>query len=166
MGTKKPAETPEELQERSEAIKKKLENRKLHKGKSSLTNSERKKVRKEKLEKKQLVKAKKAAAITENLTTVKEEKVKPEPDQEENSGKPVYNKEGKLLFSKVTIEGEKKKKGELEWLLKEGLAGNWSHVTDFDFLRCFMTLRSYIDASSIQVQSQSILKEKSTNLSK
>lgn len=118
MGDKKPAETPEELQERSETIKHKLENRKLHKksNKAGGTKSERKKQKLEKLKKKQLKKAKVDAVKNEilkqerGMNGVKNEQVKEDPGGQKN-GKPVYNKEGKLFFSKVTIDGEKKKKG-------------------------------------------------------
>ncbi len=125
LGDKKPAETPEELEDRAATIKQKLENRKLQKktNKPSATKKERKKLKLEKLKKKNLIKSKRDAVKNEilkqerGMNGVKKEGVKGDPDGEEN-GKPIYNKEGKLFFSKVTIDGEKKKKGMSDFWLK------------------------------------------------
>lgn len=116
MGDNKPAETVEDMQERADVIKQKFEQRKLTKKSSNKT--ERRKLRQEKLLKKQQTMNRKKAMTNELLKQEragKKVKVKQDPDkeqlQEESKKSAVYNKEGKLFFSKIQIEGEKKKKG-------------------------------------------------------
>lgn len=103
------AETAEDLQERANTIKKKFEQRKATK---QNTNSERKKLRREKLLKKQQTQNRKKAMTTELLKqerSAEKLRIKDDPDQEQPKAN-IYNKEGKLFFSKVQIDGEKKKK--------------------------------------------------------
>lgn len=118
MGDNIPAETVEEMQERSDVIKQKFEQRKLTK--KSSNKSERRKVRQEKLLKKQQTMNRKKAMTNELLKQEragKKVKVKEDPDNDpdqkdsKKAAGAVYNKEGKLFFSKIQIEGEKKKKG-------------------------------------------------------
>ncbi|CAO1398884.1 unnamed protein product [Diamesa hyperborea] len=123
MGANKPAETAEELQERADVIKQKLENRKMHKKTSNVTKSDRRKLKLEKVVKKQQIQNRRNAMKNEILKqergnkTDKKDKlkvktegkveVKEDPDK---TAAPVYNQEGKLFFNKVKIDGEKKKK--------------------------------------------------------
>lgn len=114
MGDNKPAETVEDMQERADVIKQKFEQRKLTK--KSSNKSERRKLRQEKLLKKQQTLNRKKAMTNELLKQEragKKIKVKEDPDQEQkpdSKKSAVYNAEGKLFFSKIQIEGEKKKK--------------------------------------------------------
>jgi Surfeit locus protein 6 len=115
MGDNVPAETVEEMQERSETIKQKFEQRKLTK--KSSNKSDRRKLRQEKLLKKQQTLNRKKTMTNELLKQEragKKVKVKEDPDteqaQQESKKSAVYNKEGKLFFSKIHIDGEKKKK--------------------------------------------------------
>lgn len=108
-GDSVPAETVEELQERAEIVKKKFEQRKATK--KSL--SHRKKDKKDKVLKKQQIQNRRKTMTNEILKheRVKKPEVKDDPDKDDQSKKSnVYNKEGKLFFSKVQIDGEKKKK--------------------------------------------------------
>lgn len=109
VGSKASAETIEELEERHETIKQKFEQRKATK-KNSNTKSERKKLRQEKLMRKQKIISRKKTITNELIKqehSAKKVVVKSEPKQESA----IYNKDSKLFFSKVQIDGEKKKKG-------------------------------------------------------
>lgn len=113
-GENRPAETVAELQERTETIKKKFEQRKATR-KSSNTKSERKKLKQEKLANKQKILNRKKTLANELLKQergAQNVKVKEDPDKEavQKKAAAVYNKEGKLFFSKIQIDGEKKKK--------------------------------------------------------
>lgn len=113
LENKNKAETAEDLQERADVVKQKFEQRKATKN-STNTKSERKKIKREKLLKKQQTINRKKAMSSELLKQekgVEKLKIKPDPDQEQRlKNTTVYNKEGKLFFSKVQIDGEKKKK--------------------------------------------------------
>lgn len=113
LENKNKAETAEDLQERADVVKQKFEQRKATKN-STNTKSERKKIKREKLLKKQQTFNRKKAMSSELLKQekgVEKLKIKPDPDQEQRlKNTTVYNKEGKLFFSKVQIDGEKKKK--------------------------------------------------------
>lgn len=115
MGDNKPAETVEDMQERADVIKQKFEQRKLTK--KSSNKSDRRKLRQEKLLKKQQTLNRKKAMTNELLKQERVgKKVKVKEDPEDQEQKPeikkssVYNPEGKLFFSKIQVEGEKKKK--------------------------------------------------------
>lgn len=123
IGNNVPAETSEELQERSEVIKRKLEKRKAGKKSNTVTKSERRKLKQEKLQKKQQVLNRRKTLNNEILKQergVKAEKVKIKNDPDKTAttngdippASKVYNKEGKLFFSKIKIDGEKKKVGQ------------------------------------------------------
>lgn len=107
-----PAETAEELQERADVVKKKLEQRKATKKANTLTKADRKKLKLEKLEKLQKMQNLKKVMTNELMKQdqlAKDRKVKQDPDPTVSSTK-VFNKEGKLFFSKVEMEQGKKKK--------------------------------------------------------
>lgn len=107
-GEKEPVETAEELQERMQVIKKKMEQRKSTKS-NPVTKADRRRIKQEKLQKRQKIQTLTDKIATERAKVPKsDKKVKPDPDQ--SSQPKVYNKEGKLLFSKVQIEGEGKKR--------------------------------------------------------
>lgn len=110
LGAARPAETVSELQERADVIKKKFEQRKATR--INTNKSERRKMRQEKLLNKQKILSRRKTITNELVkqerATLKVEiKQDPEKDSKQES---VYNKEGKLFFSKVQIDGEKKKK--------------------------------------------------------
>lgn len=109
-GSNVPAETPSELKERTEIIKQKLEQRKATRVGNS--KADRKKARQEKLLKKQKMVNRKQTVLNELIKQEKSSKklqIKEDPDKSQSSAA-IYNKEGKMFFSKVQIEGEKKKK--------------------------------------------------------
>lgn len=109
-GTASPAETVSELQERADVIKKKFEQRKATR--KNTNKSERRKLRQEKLLNKQKVLNRKKIMTNELLKQERATlKVEIKQDPENNSKlEKIYNKEGKMFFSKVQIDGEKKKK--------------------------------------------------------
>lgn len=126
MPSKKPrlsnsetAHTAEELEEKVNKMKRKVEireNLKKKKGSSkpkALTKTERRRIKAEKLQKLQKIQSIKnvMANGTIKKNTKVEKKIKEDP--EEQNGTTVkdktFNKEGKIIFSKVQIEGEKKK---------------------------------------------------------
>jgi hypothetical protein len=114
MGDNIPAETVEDMQERADVIKQKFEQRKLTKKSSNKT--ERRKAKQEKLLKKQQTMNRKKAMTNELLKQERagnKQKIKEDPDKDQENKKSatVYNKEGKLLFTKIQIDGEKKKRG-------------------------------------------------------
>lgn len=109
-GESAPAETVEELNIRADIVKRKFEQKKATR--KSVPKSERKKLKLEKLQKKQnLFNRKKAIAneIVKQETATKAV-IKDDPDQMSQPKSSVFNKEGKLFFSKMKIDGEKKKK--------------------------------------------------------
>lgn len=109
-GTTAPAETVSELQERADVIKKKFEQRKATR--KNTNKSERKKMRQEKLLSKQKMLNRKKIMTNELLKQERASQkvqIKQDPDKESKPEK-IYNKEGKMFFSKVQIDGEKKKK--------------------------------------------------------
>lgn len=112
MGENEPAETVEELQERMEVIKQKIEQRKATRKVNPVTKADRRRIKEEKHQKRQKIQNLKNMMASERAKVPKaEKKVKPDPGQPAATSQPkVYNKEGKLLFSKVQIEGEGKKK--------------------------------------------------------
>lgn len=103
-------ESEKDLLERAEIIKQKFEQRKLTKK----SNTDRKKLKIEKLNKKMKVQNRKKIMTNEILKQERASQkvtVKEDPDKAEKvNGSAVYNKEGKMFFSKIQIEGEKKKK--------------------------------------------------------
>jgi hypothetical protein len=111
-----PALTAEELEERANKMKRKVEIRENLKKKKSKpktsTKAERKKVKEEKLQKLQKLKNLKNVMVNETMkkNPKAEKKIKEDPDPQTNgTAEKVFNKEGKIIFSKVQIEGEKKK---------------------------------------------------------
>lgn len=105
-----PTET--DLEELSEAVKQKFDQRKATKQNGN-SKSERKKAKQEKLLKKQkLVNLKQTMAneLKKQDSSSKKIKVKNDPDKVQTNSNTVYNKEGKIFFSKIQIEGEKKRK--------------------------------------------------------
>jgi hypothetical protein len=111
-----PAESAEELQERAELVKKKLEQRKANKKSNPVAKSERKRLKLEKLEKIQKLKGFKKILVKQTVVAHQESESKVKQDPDVSTAK-VFNKEGKLFFSKVETEGEsgkskKKKKGQ------------------------------------------------------
>lgn len=108
MGENEPAETAEELQERMDVIKQKMDQRKVTKS-NPVTKADRRRIKQEKLQKRQKIQNLTNKIATDRSKVPKaEKKVKLDPDK--SSQPKVYNKEGKLLFSKVQIEGENKKR--------------------------------------------------------
>ncbi|KAG5682441.1 hypothetical protein PVAND_011793 [Polypedilum vanderplanki] len=112
-----PAESIDELQEREKIVKNKLEQRKATKGKSknALTKADRRRMKLEKLEKVQKMQSLKKIMTNEVLKqdqVAKDRKVNHGDEIQKNNEKKskVFNKEGKLFFSKVEIEGEVKNK--------------------------------------------------------
>ncbi|XP_070500355.1 surfeit locus protein 6 homolog [Chironomus tepperi] len=110
-----PALTAEELEEKANKMKRKVEIRENLKKKKTKpktsTKAERKKAKEEKFLKLQKMQNLKNVMANETMKkNPKEKKIKPDPDQETNgTAEKVFNKEGKIIFSKVQIEGEKKK---------------------------------------------------------
>lgn len=108
-----PAETVTELQERADVIKKKFEQRKATR--KNTNKSERQKLRQQKLLNKQKAMNRQKMLSNEMQKQergVKKVQVKEDPDKKDDKqqSQKVYNAEGKLFFSKVLIDGEKKKK--------------------------------------------------------
>lgn len=115
MGENEPAETAEELQERTDVIKRKLEQRRATKksNKNPLTKADRKRIREENQKTRQRMQSLKKVMNNEMMKhdkISKQRKIKEDPDKPNKSTSKVYNKEGKLFFSKVQIEGEENKK--------------------------------------------------------
>ena len=111
-GSSIPKETPSDLQERVDVIRQKLDQRKATKKGSGNSKSERKKAKQEKILKKQKIMDRRQAVTNELIKQEKASKkvqVKQDPDKLQKSSA-IYNKEGKMFFSKIQIEGEKKKK--------------------------------------------------------
>lgn len=109
-GSSVPAETESDLQERADVIKQKFDQRKATK-KSGNSKSERKKMKQEKLLKKQKLMNRKQTLTNELIKQEKSKKVKVKEDPDKmQSSAAIYNKEGKMFFSKIQIEGEKKRK--------------------------------------------------------
>jgi hypothetical protein len=108
---KEPAETAEELHERAELVKKKLEQRKATKKSSNaLTKVDRKRIKREKLQKAQKMQSLKkvvTSGMMKQHQDAKDRKIKQNPDELVPSK--VFNKEGKLFFSKMKLDGENKK---------------------------------------------------------
>lgn len=101
------AETASDLKERAEVIKQKFDQRKVTRSGNSKT--ERRKLKQEKMLKKQKMLNRKQIVTNEIIKQERVSKkvhVKEDPDKQSA----VYNKEGKLFFSKIKIEGEKKRK--------------------------------------------------------
>lgn len=103
------SETNEDLQERMEVIKQKNVQRKATRKSNPVTKADRRRIKVEKLQKRQKIQNLKDMITTERATVPKGDK-KPDPEKLAKSQPKVYNKEGKLLFSKVQIEGEDKKR--------------------------------------------------------
>lgn len=90
-------------------IKQKMQQRKATRKSNPLTKADRRRMKEEKVQKRQKIQNLTNMMATERAKVPKaEKKVKVDPD--ESTQPKVYNKEGKLLFSKVQIEGEDKKK--------------------------------------------------------
>lgn len=97
-----------------DVIKQKIVQRKATK--HALTKSDRKRMKDELIQKRQKLQQLKNMVANERMSSEKKVKLKSDPDASAASQKKIYNKEGKLFFSKVEIEGEgkmkkKKKKG-------------------------------------------------------
>lgn len=105
----KDKETPEEIEERMDVIKQKIVQRKATKHKNPLsTKADRKRAKEELNQKRQKLKQIKNMVVNERIIKSKQNKIKEDPDNQQQNK--VYNKEGKLFFSKVEIDGEDKKK--------------------------------------------------------
>lgn len=103
------ADSASELKELAEVVKQKFDQRKVTRSGNSKT--ERRKLKQEKLLKKQKMLNRKQIVTNEIIKQERASKkvqVKEDPDKPNQSA--VYNKEGKLFFSKIHIEGEKKRK--------------------------------------------------------
>lgn len=119
----KPEHSAEELEEIDNKLKRKVEIRENLKKKPNkakpLTKTERRRIKEEKLQKLQKIQNIKNVMASE---TMKKQKVKKESPNELNEASAnatkTFNKEGKIIFSKVEIEGEKKK------TKKKGLSTN------------------------------------------
>lgn len=112
-GFAKPTESVEEKKERQEIVMKKFEQRKATKGSQSAGKASEKK--KLKLMKKQQEIHRRNALMNGILKKEpKVEKIKADPDKNTvetpTSTKKEFNKQEKLFFSKIEIDGEKKKK--------------------------------------------------------
>jgi Surfeit locus protein 6 len=104
----------EETEDVSEVIKQKHEQRKVTRKSNAVTKADRRRIKQEKMNKIQKMQSlrnvmsgelvKKDKAPKDN----KGSKIKEDPD--ETPAKKTFNQEGKLFFSKVQLEGEKKKK--------------------------------------------------------
>lgn len=105
-------ETTEELKERMDVIKQKIVQRKATKHAKPQTKADRKRAKEEMIQKRQKLQQLKNMVVNERMKSQKSEKkgkLKLDPDTV-STQKKIYNKEGKLFFSKVEIEGEEKKK--------------------------------------------------------
>ena len=115
---KKPAETPEELQDRMDVMKNKITVKHLQrKAKKPVdTKNDRKKLKKEKDLKKKLQRITKDAQRNEKLkqerANVADKKNVESKDNKDLKQKPIFNVDSKIVFSKIDFaESEKKKKG-------------------------------------------------------
>lgn len=107
-------ETAEDLKERMDVIKQKIVQRKATKHTKPLTKADRRRMKDEMTQKRQKLQQLKNMVANDRMKSQKFEKkgkLKSDPDASTAvAQKKIYNKEGKLFFSKVEIEGEEKKK--------------------------------------------------------
>lgn len=99
-GTNSRAQTAEELEDRLNIIKNKMKAKKNKVSERSMKKREAKKLKKNKEVKKILVSAQKAMQ-NENVKVIKSENIKQEENAELPKIKPVFNEEGKIVFSKI-----------------------------------------------------------------